>query len=397
MKIHQYQGGLAMKSSTGWFAALVVAVGPVLAALAEEGAKRPASNIVQVTVEGEGVDKESAKAAALRKAVEEGGKQEIASFSQTENFTLVRDTIYSRTEGIVVDYKVLKEEEGTGGSFFCRIQAKVDKTAIATRWGEVQNLLDQIGRPKIMVYIRERIDGEPQDGSILESQIEERLVKAGFDVVARRAMEAIAEKEKADAAAEDDVKKVQAIAKNFHAQVYIMGHGNANFAEIADMYGVKAAMYNCDAVAKCYYTDTGRLLASESVPVTRRGARGKAIKSPQAGKAALAAAGQTIIDKMYVTVMQNWATQISAGGDVTLEVKDAKFSQANAIKKKLQTVKDIKTVHMQYSKGMASYRLVVKKTGEELAAILSEGDWDKLMEIEDVTLNRIQAKAKGGE
>ena len=44
-------------------------------------------------------DKASALADALRKAVEKGGKQEIASFSKAEDFTLIRDTIYSRTEG----------------------------------------------------------------------------------------------------------------------------------------------------------------------------------------------------------------------------------------------------------------------------------------------------------
>ncbi len=358
---------------------------------AEEPPKK--REIVTVVVEAEGTDKESAKNAALRKALEEGGKQEIASFSQTENYVLVRDTIYSRTEGIVVDYKVLKVEEGVGGSVFVKIEAKVDKNAIATRWGEVQNVLDSIGRPKIMVYIRERVDNELQSGSILESKIEERLVKSGFDVVARGAMEAIAQKEKADAAAEDDVKKIQAIAKNFHAQIYIVGHANANWAGLSRPYGIETAMYNCDAVAKCYYTDTGRLLASESIPVTRRGAQGKREKSPQAGKRALAAAGEKLIEKMYVTVMKNWATQISAGGDITLEVSGLKFSDANKIKKKLRDVKDIKKVHMRFSKGIATYRLVAKKSGEELAVILSEGGWEELMEIWDVTLNRIQAKA----
>ncbi|MBN1346993.1 MAG: hypothetical protein JXQ73_30160 [Phycisphaerae bacterium] len=360
-------------------------------------AKPPESNIVVVQVEGEGTDKQSAKAAALRKAVEQGGKQEIAAFSQAENYVLIRDTIYSRSEGIVVDYKILKEEEGTGGSFFCKIEAKVDKTAIATKWGEVQNLLDSIGRPKIMVYVQERIDGAMQRSSIIESKIEERLVKAGFDVVARTAMEEIAKKEKADAAAEDDIKKVQAIAKGFNAQIYIIGHSNADFVELADLYGAKAAMYNCDAVAKCYYTSTGRLIASESVPVQRGGARGNTTRSPQAARATLAKASETLIDKMYATVMMNWATQVSHGGEVMLEVSAIKFAQANKLKKMLGEAKDVKTVHMKFSKGIATYRMVATKTGEELAGVLAEGPWAEIMEIQDVTISRIQAKGKGGE
>lgn len=374
-------------------AVMCVCVLVVCPALLLAEAPKGGNRIATVVVEAEGTDKESAKAAALRKALEQGGKQEIASFSQTENYVLVRDTIYSRSEGIVVDYKILKVEEGVGGTVFVKIQAKVDKDAIATRWGEVQNVLDAIGRPKIMVYIRERVDKELQSGSILESKIEERLVKSGFDVVARGAMEEIAKKEKADAAVEDDVKKIQAIAKNFHAQIYIIGHANADWAGLSRPYGVETAMYNCDAMAKCYYTDTGKLLASESVPVTRRGAQGKREKSPQAGKAALAAAGETLIDKVYRTVMKNWATQMSAGGEVKLEVSGLKYSDANKIKKKLGSVKDIEKVHMRFSKGIATYRIVAKKTGEELAGILSESGWEELMEIWDVTLNRIQAKA----
>lgn len=374
---------------------VVILVASMNVVLAEQ-AKPPAPNIVTLPkVEGEGTDRASALADALRKAIEQGGKQEIASYSQAENYVLIRDTIYSRSEGIVTDYKVIKEEEGAGGVYYVTISAKVDKTAIATRWGEVQNILDQIGRPKIMVYIKEKIDGVAQDSSILESKIEERLVKNGFDVVERSAVDEIARREKADAASEDDVKKVQAIAKNFNAQIYIVGHANANFAEIANLYGVRAAMYNCDAMAKCYYTDTGRLLASESVTRARGGARGRNANSPQAGREGLATAAQTIIDKMYATVMKNWATQASAGGDVTLEVSGAKFATANDIKKRLAKMPEIKTVHMQFSKGIASYRIVAKKTGEELAAMLSQGEWEGLIEIVDVTLNRIQAKATG--
>lgn len=374
---------------------VVVALIAVPALVQAEAAKPAPRDIVVVKVKGEGTDKESAKADALRKAIEQGGKQEIASFSQAENYVLIRDTIYSRSEGIVVDYKILKEQEGVGGSYIVEIEAKVDKSAIATSWGEVQNVLDQIGRPKIMVYVKERVDNNVQSSSILESKIEERLVKSGFDVVAKTAVDEIRKRESADAAAEDDVKKIQAIAKNFNAQLYIIGHANANFAEMANMYGVTAAMYNCDAMAKMYYTDTGKLIASESIPVTRRGARGAVAKSPQAGKRALAAGGEQLIEKIYVTAMKNWATQSSFGGEVMLEISGLKFSDANKIKKMLGKVPDITRVHMKFSKGIATYRLVAKRTGEELAGALATEEFEKLFEIQDLTLNRIQAKAAG--
>jgi len=372
----------------------VVCLSPMARLAAEEPAKATETMQVTVVVTGEGTDKESAKADALRKAIEVGGKQEIASHSQAENFTLVHDTIVSRSEGIVVDYKIT-EEGDAGGVFTCKMRAIVDKKAVATRWGEVQILLEKIGRPRVMVCIQEKIDNVLDSGSILESKLEERLIKSGFDMVEKAAMEEIFKKESVDAAAENDVTKVQRIAKNFKAQVYIVGHANANFAEIADLYGVSAVFYNCDAMAKCYYTDSARLLASESIPVTRRGARGRTTRSPQAGKAALSAAGEALIEKLYVTVMQNWARSSTGQNEIVLEVSQVKFGAANNIKKRLAEMTGmIGSVQMEFSKNTASYRIKARCSGEELAPKLAEGEFEKLFDINDVTMNRIQAKGK---
>lgn len=366
---------------------------PTLCALLAAAPAMADDDIVKVTVTGEGISAEMARKDALRRALEEGGRTEITSHSQVENFELIRDTIYSRSAGIVKDYKVLQESAGAGGTYFCKIEAMVSKSAVATAWGDVQNVLDQIGRPKIMVWIDEKIDGRLDDSSILESKIEERLIKSGFDVYARSQIEAIAEKEAADAAADDDINKLQAIAKRFDCQIFIRGNANANAAGVEDLYGVKAAMYNCDAMVKTFQTDTARLLASESIPTTRRGARGQFTASPQAAKAALAAAGEKIIEKTYETVMEQWATQISAGGEIRLEISGIKAGPALKLKKMLAGIDGIEKVNgPDLSKGEANYRIVAKMSAEDLAMILVDGEWAELIEIEDIKLNRIQAK-----
>jgi hypothetical protein len=354
-----------------------------------------AEDLVKVTVTGEGISADAARNDALRRALEQGGQTEITSHSQVENFELIRDTIYSRAAGIVKDYKILEEGDGAGGIKYCKIEAMVSKSAVATAWGDVQNVLDQIGRPKVMVWIDETIDGAIQTSSILESKIEEKLVKSGFDVYAREQIDAITQRESADAAAEDDVAKMQALAKDFDCQIFIRGHGNANTAGVEDLYGVKAAMYNCDVQAKTYYTDTARLLASESEPNIRRGARGQMEFSPQAAKTALSAAGEKIVDKTYQTVMESWATQISAGGEIRLEVSGLKVPDAIKLKKKLADIDGVEKVHYQMTKGIANYRIVAKMTAETFTEYLVEPEWEELIEITDVKLNRIQAKAAG--
>jgi len=354
-----------------------------------------AEDIVVVEVQGEGISPEAAKKNALRRALEQGGKTEISSHSTAENFELVRDTIYARSEGIVTDYKVLQEGAGVGGVYFCKIQAKVSKSAVATDWGSVQNVLDQIGRPGIMVCITERIDGVTDTSSILESKIEERLIKSGFDVYSKQGLDSIQSKEAADAAVEDNIAKMQALAKDHNTQIFIMGHANANAAGVEDIYGTPTAMYNGDCVVKMYYTDTARLLASESLPNWRGGARGHHTISPQAGKMALSHAGAAIIEKVYATVMQQWATAISAGGEIQLEIQGLSAKQTIKIKKLLRKIPGIEKVHSQGSKGLVKFRIVGKMTAETLVEHLVEGEWESLIEIEDWKLNRIQAKGIG--
>ncbi|MBU0717010.1 MAG: hypothetical protein KJ749_02075 [Planctomycetes bacterium] len=359
---------------------------------------QPQADVVLVTVTGEGMTEDEACRNALRKALEQGGQVEIASRSQVENFELIRDAVFARADGIVTDYKIIRKGDAAGGVKFCEIQAKVSKSAIASSWGEVQNLLEQVDRPGIAVYILERIDGVEQDSSILESNIENRLVNMGFDVYAGEHLRVKAQKESADAAAEGDMDKVQAIAKDFGAEIFITGSAQANAAGVRDLYGQETAMYNCDATIKMYYTDTGQLVASEPLPVTRGGARGYFTHSPQAGKKALDTAGKQIVENCYQNVMRQWATRISSGGQVSLEIKGMSMAEALRLKKKIEDIDPDRIVSVngpRVTKGIAVFRIKAKMTATDLAVYLTEGDWAEIIEVTDLKSNRIEAKKVG--
>ena len=356
------------------------------------------SDVVEVTVTGEALSQDAALRDALRRALEQGGGSEISSHSQVENFQLIRDTIYARSEGIVSDYKILEKGEGAGGTVFVKISAKVNKSAIATTWGEVQNVLEQVGRPGIAINILERIDGIVQDSSILESQLENRLLKAGFNVYSRQQLETLAKKEGDDAAVEDNVAKMQAMAKDFGTQIFISGTAQANAAGVNEVAGQPVAMYNGDVMIKMYHTDTAQLLASESLPNMRGGARGFQTLSPQAGKKAIENASEDLIKNLYANVMKHWATQISSGGELVLEVEGMNMGDAIKLKKKLEAMDPdrIRNVNHQMTKGIATFRIKAKMTGETFVEHLVEGEFADLIEVIDLKSNRIQAKKKGG-
>jgi hypothetical protein len=370
----------------------------VAACLLATPAAADTDDIVEVSATGQGISDGEACRDALRKALEQGGKIEIASHSQVENFELIRDTIYARADGIVTDYKILRQGDAAGGTRFCEIRARVSKHSVATSWAEVQNVLDQIGRPGIAVYILERIDGVKQDSSILESQIENRLLARGFTVYASEQLRAIAEKEAADAESEANVVKMQAIAKDFGTQIFVTGTAQANTAGVRELAGQSTAMYNGDAMIKMYYTDTAQLAASESLANWRGGARGFFTHSPQAGKKALENAGQELVERCYQNVMRQWATRISYGGELKLEIEGMTIAEALRLKKKIKAINPDKIVGVhgpKATKGIMTFRIRAKMTAEDLAGYLVEDDWAQIIEVVDLKSNRIQAKKVG--
>lgn len=357
-----------------------------------------------VTVTAEGYNADDALKQALRKALEQGAGVQIASYTKVQNFELARDTIYSRASGIITEYKILKQEETAGGGVAVTVEAVVRASAVAQTWGEVQNVLDQLGRPKILVWIDETIDGRPQSDSIVESRLEEMFVKAGFDLVSRKGVEELARREHADALKEGNEAKLAAIAKNAGAHIYIRGSANANRAGVENLYGVPAAFYNCDVQARVYYTDTARLIASESLPNTRAGVRSQKEHSPQAARAALAQATLPpenyarnrpyLAQKLYEAVMEQWSTQLTAGGEIALDIEGLDFATFMKIKKALAEIENVDSVNGDFTKGVGAFRIRAKLSAETLAERMTQKPFVEWIDVTDLKPNRIQAKRR---
>lgn len=386
-------------------AILVALILPPLV-VAQDATKSEESRTVRVTAEG--LSREEALKQALRKALEQGAGAQIASFSQTSNYELIRDTIYSRAAGVVSDYRVVSEEKGAGDTVKLTVEATVRADAVARTWGEVQNVLDQIGRPRIMVWIDETIDGEAQRDSVVASRIEEMFTKIGFDLVAREAVQEIARREKRDAEARNDAARIAALGKDAKAHIVIRGSANANRAGLRDLHGIKAAFYNCDVQARVYHTDTGRLLASESLPQTAAGVRSSREFSPQAARSALVRAtfpegepspgvATPLAQRLYESVMEQWATQITAGGDIDLEVSGVDFKTYLNVKKALAELSVVKSADGEFTSGVAKFRIKATTAAETLAEKLTAKPFSDWLEVVDLKTNRIQCRASAPE
>lgn len=377
----------------GWVLATVVALFAAAGAWAQDVVKKDA-NLVEVTVAGVGTSKDEAVLDAKRKAVEKGAGTYLYSQSQTKDFVLVKDTVLARAAGFLQEYKELSAKEMDDGTWEVKISATVSIKGIEDTWGVVTNLLKDMGRPKIMVFINEKIrDREKGVDEIVEdatvqTRIEERLLKSGFLLVDKRQLKEIDKKDLAAAAAEDKPEKVQAIAKRFGAQIFIAGSANAMPGQEKNIGGVLLYTYEAEANIKVFKSDTAQMMSAVPGVATR----GVQQVWRSAAKQALDSQAQSIAPKVVEDILQHWMDWLAGRGELKLEVENITFAQYTKLKAGLKAIKEVKDITADFHNNVADISIQSDAGAERLAEKIAVAM--PQVEISDVTNSVIKAKYK---
>jgi len=370
------------------FKASVVAACFALAgsAFGQGAVRKLGPNLVEVKVTGAGMDKDEAVRDAMRKAVERGAGQFIYSRSKTKDFVLVKDTVLARAAGFIQSHEIIKAAAMEDGTWEVTIKAVVSIKGIEDTWGVVTTMLREVGRPKIMVFITEKIRGNRVADSTVQTRIENVLLESGFLLVNKEQLKAIDKKDLQAAAAEDSPARLQAVAKRFGAQLFITGAANAAAGAIRKVAGITLHTYEAEANVRCYRSDTAQLLSSIPGAPTRGADR----VWRSAAKKALDFQGRQIAPRVREDILRFWQDALSGRGEVQLHVEGVTFRQYTAMKKTLGTVKQIKGVTGKYHNKVAEYSLQSEVNAETLAEKLLESIGS--LEITDVSQNVIKAR-----
>jgi hypothetical protein len=342
-------------------------------------------SVVTVTIVGMGMDKDEARRDAMRKAVEKAAGTYIYSQSQTKDFALVRDTILTRSAGFIQEHKVLSATRMADGTWEVKVTARVSVRGVVDTWGVVKTLLKEMGRPKIVVFISEKIDRAIQDDSTVQTRIEKLLLDSGFLLVNKQQIAAIREKDLEAAVAEHNLPKLQAVAKRFGAQLFISGSTSATLTSSRPVYGVEMHRYGSDGDIKCYRSDTAQLLAA------RNGTGYSADRTSHvAAKKALSVLGDRMGPQVREDILNFWSDVLQGRGELALEVQGVSFKQYVNLKKALSQVKQIKDVSATYNNRIAKCSIQSEVKAETLAEKLVEAIEN--LEVTDVSQNVIKAK-----
>lgn len=349
---------------------------------------RPDKDLVEVTVTGQGEDKDEAVRDALRKAVEKGSGAFVYSQSEVKDFALLRDTIMVRAAGFVQSYKVLSAVEAIDGTWLVKIKAVVTVKGIKDAWATVTTMLKQVGHPKLMVFINEKIGASTVADSTVQTRIENLLLKSGFHLVNREQLKEIDRKDLAAAVAEDNPAKLQAVAKRFGAQLFISGSANATAGVRKIVAGIRLHTYQAEANVRCYRSDTGQLLSS--IPGTSTRGVDRVWRS--AAKKSLDLQGRQIAPMVRDDILRFWRDALSGRGEVQFHVQGLSFKQYVALKKALLEIKQVKEASGRFHNGVAEFSIQSDVGAEKLAEKIIEVIEN--VEITDVSKNVVKGELK---
>lgn len=385
--------------------ALAIAAFSLLArpVMAQDAPAAAVEEFKTVTVEGSGAgaDLELQKAAALRdalrKAVEAGAGTYIHSQSEAQNFQLMQDTILAQSAGFVKSYKILKETAGDD-AYTLKIEAVVSVKAIVDKWGAVKIMLQQMGRPKIMVYITEKLENpreqktEVVDVSTVQTAVERLLMKDGFLLINRDQVKELLKTEKEVAAAEDKPEKLLALAKQQKAQLLITGAAHSTLGD-RSVGGDDLSLETCSAECNlsCLNADNAMLLSS----VPGKTTRGVGRTWREAAKKALDFEAQIVAPMIVDDVLKFWSETQSGRGEMELQVENIKLKDALKIKDALKKIHEIKDVSYVFNNKIATYSIQAEVGAQPLAEIITKTLGD-LLDITDVSANTIKATFSAG-
>lgn len=345
-----------------------------------------------VTVEGRGADKDAAVQDALRTAVEKGAGQFIHSQTETKDYQVILDKILSKSAGFVKHYDIVKTTTADDGIVTVRITAEVAVRAVATEWGEIQILLQQKGKPRLMVVIGEKVDDDRRDDSIVASEIEKQLLKNDFPLIDKNQLSEIQKKDMAEASFNNDMDRIVAIGKQFGAELVIAGSAIAEYGSREDLYGVSVIMYGATVRIKAVRTDNAALLFSDNIDA-RKGSRTRNTASTEA----LRAAGAEAAKKVQDGIVSKWAREAAETQSVNLEVAGLTFSGRTRLVAALKKLKMVGGVQPRsIVSGVATFTVDIKGLSDDFAQALDEMAEPKL-EVIDVTANAIRCRIVAGE
>lgn len=325
--------------------------------------------------------KDDAVEDALRNAIEQTLGTLIQSETLAQNFTVVEDNIFSKTQGYIQKYEIIEQGKRDAMLYEVKVRAWVRVSDLKDDLDAITTLIRRKKTPRLMVLIDEKNIGETAtaahfleaDLNTAESQLMNQFMKKGFRFVDAATVRQNLDREKEAAIMEGDARQAAAVGRRSGAEVVLVGKALAKAVEV-EAFGAKIRSQQATVTVKAIRTDTGDLLAigTEQGKFTH-------IDDVTGGTKAIQKACDALAEPLIAKILDRWSTDVNTGGTLTLKIRNIEdYAELNRFKNSLKYyVRGITNVTQRdFSDGFAVLELEMKGNADDLANRLSTAKMD---------------------
>lgn len=336
-----------------------------------------AASGAEITVDAEGlaavVDgnmtraREEAKRQLYRDALEKGIGAYVQGITEMKDFEVVRDRVFSQSQGLVTSVKNSSERVDSDGILHLTATCTVSEKKLDGLLGPA--VIDMLGNPRIMVLVDEVVEGERQFLSTSEGEVLRAFQKAGYLVVDAGQAGVIKEGELEAAKVSGDPAKLQEVARSFQADVLIHGKAQGNSftkqkIEGITLFGVRSQLQLKAIIAQNAFI-IGTELAEKKTKGTSPGdgaVKGFTDLAPKM-------AGE-LVNKVAYALVSGSSGGIP-GRTYRVSVSGVAFAEARTLRDALGQAGGISGVYQRsFADRTLEMDVVTEKTAEDVAVLL---------------------------
>lgn len=355
---------------------------------------KPESNDGWITVTGIasirngnlGLAKDEAVKDAKRVAVQEVLGSLVSARSDVKNFELVRQTVTSKSEGMIEKFEILSSAAVSDAEYNVKIKAKVSEALINQT---IEEVVASQGKPRMMVLVDESFNGKADGNKVAQTEIELQFIAQGFPFVDRATVEKIVSKNRRKIADALGGNNAAARELGVDAGAEIILVGASRVKDAGKIMNSQLTSMQADLNVRVIDINTGKILTAGQ----EHGAYPH-INAESGGVQAVKKAVTPLREKLVADIVKLW--DINRANTITLLVTGLDYEKLMVLRGELtEKVRGVKAVNPKGSVGKAA-KLEVEFEGSsfDLADRLLTSGLTTKLKIGEVKPNALDASAK---
>jgi hypothetical protein len=333
-----------------------------------------------------GLAKDEALKEAKRVAVQEVLGSMVSARSDVKNFELVRQTVTSKSEGMIESFSILSSRAVSEKEYQVRIKAKVSEAMINET---IEEVIASQGKPRMMVLIEETFNNKPDPNKVAQTELEAQFIAQGFPFVDQATVEKIVTNNRRKIAAALGGNNAAACELGVDAGAEIILVGTSRVKEAGKIAGSQLISVQADLNVRVIDINTGKILTAGQ----EHGAYPH-INAESGGVMAVKRAVTPLREKLVADILKLW--DINRASTIALLVTGLDYEKLMVLRGELtEKVRGVRAVNPKGSAGKAA-KLEVEFEGSsfELADRLQNSGLSIKLKIGQVKPNSLDVSAK---